>query len=582
MNGARILRAAVRPWKGLFVLNAIIWTTFHSIPLLFGLAVGWTFRALEGDDPNGVAVALGLFAAAIVGRLFVFEGGVYFYATFWHRWLLLLRRNLLRWLMEAPGSRVLPMSTGAAVSTFREDVDELGEFVENYTDLGGLLGFTVAALTILAGIDARLTAVVLVPMLAGAVITRVTVPLIRRYREEMRTATESVTGFIGDLFTSIETVKAAGTEEPMLTQFKNLNAAREHAALRDTFLEELLRSLHRNMANIATGLVLIFGAGAVRSGALRIDELAVFLVYIPRLTDYMAWGGDMIAQHSRADVAFDRMLRLSVDAQPEDLLSADPLEFEGAQRGDAPIVLRPQDRLRELRVEGLTFHHPEGGQGIDQVSFTIPRGSFTVITGRIGAGKTTLIRALLGLVPIDAGTVYWNGELVADPASYLVPPRSAYTPQVPRLVSDSLQRNITMGRPLDDAELDEALGLARLHHDVAHMERGLDTLVGTRGVRLSGGQVQRSAAARMFATDAELLVFDDLSSALDVHTESEVWNRLFSQRDVTCLVVSHRRPALRRATQVIVMESGRVADVGTLDELLERSEEMRALWEELD
>ncbi len=107
-------------------------------------------------------------------------------------------------------------------------------------------------------------------------------------------------------------------------------------------------------------------------------------------------------------------------------------------------------------------------------------------------------------------------------------------------------------------------------------------MVGTRGVRLSGGQVQRSAAARMFATDAELLVFDDLSSALDVHTESEVWNRLFSQRDVTCLVVSHRRPALRRATQVIVMESGRVADIGTLDELLERSEEMRALWEELD
>lgn len=581
MNGAKILRGAVRPWKGLFAVNFLVWTSFHSLPLFFGLAVGWTFNALENNNPGGVATALAIFAAVIVGRLLVFEGGVFFYSTFWHRWLLLLRRNLLRWLMVAPGSRVLPMSTGAAVSTFREDVDELGEFVENYTDLGGLLSFTVVALWILFALDAGLTSVVIIPMLVAALLTRLTVRLIRRYREQMRTATESVTGFIGDLFTSIETVKAAGREQGMLDQFQMLNSKREHAALRDTFLEELLRSLHRNMANIATGLVLIFGASAVRSGRLGIDDLAVFLVYIPRLTDYMAWGGDMIAQHSRADVAFERMLRLSVDAQPADLLNSDPLELDNPRGRQAPIEIRPEDTLVELKIEGLTYHYPEGGQGIDEVSFSVPRGSFTVITGRIGAGKTTLLRALLGLVPKDSGVVSWNGYNVEDPASFLVPPRSAYTSQVPRLVSDSLQRNITMGRQLDDVDLDEALGLARLHHDVAHLERGLDTVVGTRGVRLSGGQVQRSAAARMFATDAELLVFDDLSSALDVHTETEVWNRLFAQRDVTCLVVSHRRPALRRADQVIVMEAGRVADIGTLDELLERNSEMRALWEEL-
>lgn len=582
MNGGKILRGAVRPWKGLFFFNVLIWTAFHSIPLLFGLAVGWTFDALEADDPRGVGVALAIFGAAIVGRLLVFETGVYYYSTFWHRWLLLLRRNLLRWLMEAPGSRVLPMSTGSAVSTFREDVDELGEYVENWTDLAGLMIFLVSALVILANLNAGLTAIVVIPMLVAAALTRITVPLIRRYREQMRTATESVTGFIGDLFTSIETVKTAGSEEAMLNHFGTLNARREHAALRDTFLEELLRSLHRNMANIATGLVLVVGASSVRSGRLSVPDLTVFLVYIPRLTAYMAWGGDMIAQQSRANVAFDRMLRLSVDAKPDDLLSPDPLEFEGPEGLYPPIELRPKDRLRTLRVEGLTFRHPEGGQGIEDVTFSLQRGTFTVITGRIGSGKTTLVRVLLGLLPLDAGTITWNDEAVTDPASFLVPPRSAYTPQVPRLVSDSLQQNITMGRHLEDENLDEAIGLARLHHDVAHLERGLDTVVGTRGVRLSGGQVQRSAAARMFATDSDLLVFDDLSSALDVHTESEVWNRLFAQRDVTCLVVSHRHPALRRADQVIVMENGRVSDIGTLDELLERSEEMRALWEDLD
>jgi len=101
-------------------------------------------------------------------------------------------------------------------------------------------------------------------------------------------------------------------------------------------------------------------------------------------------------------------------------------------------------------------------------------------------------------------------------------------------------------------------------------------------VKLSGGQMQRSAAARMLATEAELLVFDDLSSSLDVHTESELWRRLFARRDATCLVVSHRRTALRRASEILLMDGGQIVDRGTLGELLARSELMRELWAEGD
>ena len=297
----------------------------------------------------------------------------------------------------------------------------------------------------------------------------------------------------------------------------------------------------------------------MRDGSFSIGDFALFVSYLYMVGWLNSEIGGVLAEYRQTGVSFDRLRGLIPSASPGRLVQHQRAYLAG-DLPDVPFSTKTDaHRLDLVQAEGLTYHYGDNGRGIDNISLRVPRGSLTVVTGRIGSGKTTLLRVLLGLLTKDAGVVRWNGEPVDDLATFFVPPRSAYTSQVPRLFSEPLRDNILLGLPENKIDLNAALNAAVMEQDVRELTDGLDTVVGARGVKLSGGQLRRSAAARMFVRDPELLVFDDLSSGLDVDTEQQLWDRLFQRPEATALVVSHRRAALRRADHVIVLKEAPVA-----------------------
>lgn len=547
---------------GQFALNLLLWGLFHTIPLSYALLTKGVFDALTGAASAGwnVWTMLALLGTATLARSGVFVVAFRLFSAYHMMMQALLRRNLLNYLMQAAGSREMVESSSEAVTRFRDDVEDVSEYLEQWIDFGGFLLYGASALVLLYAIDPMITVVACGPMFLMALLMRRLGGLIRSYRRAFREATASVTGFVGESFAAIQAVKVAGKEKPMAEHFETLGQARKRAALRDTLLKELIESVNTNLVNIAVGAVLILAAEQMRTGSFTVGDFALYINILPRLTRVLTFVGRVMAQHKRSGVAFERMGYLLQDSPPENIVMHAPLYLneEVPPQRPNPSAYRP---LELLEVKGLTYAYPGTDAGVRDVSFSVRRGEFVVITGRIGAGKTTLLRVLQGLVPKARGQILWNGEPVSDPASFFRPPHSAYTSQVPRLFSETLRENILLGEAREE-RLKQGLDLAVMGPDVATLEHGLETLVGTRGVKLSGGQVQRSAAARMFTREADLLIFDDLSSALDVQTEQALWDSLFREQGVTCLVVSHRRAALRRATRIIVLEEGRVVAEG--------------------
>jgi len=547
------------------------WVVFFSLPLLTGILVKVALDRVADGSTSGVwALIAGVVGIEAVRWTWLVAIAVHWHGC-WVGWQTVPRVNLLRSLVDDPGPAAgrLPGAPGEAVSRFRDDVQDLAMVLDVWLDLSGATVAATVALVVLVSIDPAAAVAVAVPVAIAIAGTSWLGPRLRVWRREAREATARVTGFIGDTFGGVLAVQSGGAEAAVRRRFAQLNAQRARVGRRDQVGSELVRSLGYGTGEVAAGVALVVVAATFRSGDLSVGDLGLFVTYAAMIAELPKWIGRYLVVQRQADVSVDRLAELlpvpdrrGVVAPTTMWLRHGPPPLGAGASGSA---LRnrsdgaPGAALDEVRLDGVTVRHPVSGRGVTDVDLVVRRGELVVVTGPVGSGKTTLLRALLGLVGTDSGTVRWNGTAVADPSRVLVPPRAAYLPQVPRLFSEPLGDTILLGEPGHD--LDHALWLTCLDEDLASMPHGAATLIGPRGLRLSGGQIQRAGAARALVRRPDLLVVDDLSSALDVETETRLWDRVADGGFATALLVSHRPHVLERADRVVVLDEGRVVEV---------------------
>lgn len=532
---------------------------FLTFPVVNGWLLGNAFRALSDGDSGRVAwLAMGVAVCEVV-RMAAIHVAAVTWTQVWVHMQTLLRANLLAAQMASGGPDAgRPVaSAGEALTHFRDDVEDVTMFVDGLVDVSAGLVFTVLAAFVLGNSDSRAAAVLLLPLVAVALATRALDARIKSYRAADRIASEDVGGLIGDLMSAATTVKVNHASGPALERLHRLVDRRRVTAVRDRVLDTGVQAFSQGAADVGLGLVLVVSAGAIASGAFGVGELALFTAYLGWLSFLPRAVGRVLARRKQAGVALDRMGFLLPEGNRDNLVARRALPVSARSTRPRPDPQRPgRVRLETFSVRNLDARFANGA-GVTGIDFEVQRGSFTVITGSIGSGKTTLLRAMLGLAhQADvSGHVCWNARPLLDRAAFLIPPNCAFLPQVPQLISDSVADNIMLG-PIDDQRLATALALAAVSDDIDEMPDGVNTTIGPRGLRLSGGQRQRVATARALVHSPELIVLDDLSSALDVETEVELWSNL-SAAGMTVIAVSHRAVAFNRADRVIHLEAGR-------------------------
>ncbi|MGI9608036.1 MAG: ABC transporter ATP-binding protein [Acidimicrobiales bacterium] len=421
------------------------------------------------------------------------------------------------------------------------------------------LAFAVATvvLAVLAVISLTLVhplfgvvAFVLLPILI--VLNRVYSEIVTQPAAEVQQAVAEVTNVAHESFDGVMVVKTLGRTDDEVDRLRRAAGTLRTKRLRVGRLRAVFEPLLATLPDVGVVVLLLLGAWLIDRGSISLGELVGAMSLFTVLGLPIRIVGFFLQSMPASVVALERIDKV-LDLPLPDAHAGSVGHLDGG-----PL---------ELRFDGVSFAHGDDVV-LDHLDLEVHAGETVALVGATGSGKTTILELASGLVDAGSGSVALGGVRYSDLAPGARAERLAMVFQETFLFAVSIRENITMGEPADQPELEAAAATSQAHDFITATPGGYGTVVGERGVTLSGGQRQRVALARALFRKPSVLLLDDATSAVDPSVESAILEGLHEEAEVTVLMVAHRLSTIRLADRVAFLENGRIAGIGSHDELL--------------
>jgi ATP-binding cassette subfamily B protein len=559
LRGLAALLAPYRPRVALMLLSLIVGTAASLAPaLLAKVAID------DGIVPGNVSKLTLVVVAFIVAALLVWVATAA--QTFLVEWvgqraLADLRMAIFDHLQRLPVSFYERRPTGVLISRMTNDVEALDSLVtDSVVTLfqGGLT--LIGTLAVLLYLDVRLALITftMLPLIGiGSLVFRiVSADAYRRTRETIG----QITGYLQESISGVRVVRSFGQEPRHAQEFAALNERNRGANMTTVNLNAAYFPAIEFISSVATVAVLLYGGDQVIHHHIEIGVLVGFLAALNNFFDPITQLSQLYTTYQSGMAALDKIFEL-LDEEPE-----------MRERSDARTLARIRGELRFDHVS-FAYHRRDGERdrlALDDIDLTVAPGETVALVGATGAGKSTFAKLVARFYDPTLGRVLVDGNDVREITYESLRSQLGIVPQEAFLFSGTVRSNIAFGAP--DAESGEVEAAARAvgaHDFIAALEHGYDTEVGERGTQLSAGQRQLVAFARAMIADPRILVLDEATSNVDLHTESRIeqgLRRLLAGR--TAIVIAHRLSTIRGASRIIVLADGRIVEQGSHDELL--------------
>ena len=585
----RIVPYIKRYWRravGGFVANAAA-RAFDLIPfVMIGAAADWyqsktytnsTLKSLVNSEHllsvgpiDSIELGFGLLILISFAFLAVFQGiSEYLWQSTAYKVQHDIRMEATTSLMAMEASYFETRQTGNLMAVLSADVAQLEDIVsDSSTSIIRILITFTTAFAIMYWMSPTLALILFIPLtLVIPMVIWFSTRVQRRYRKQ-RESTGGIVAILENVLAGIVTVQAynAGDFERSRVEGESADYRDQaiHAAnLRNRFIPGIYV-----VAGLSFGLLVSAGGWLMESGEISVGQFVTFLLISTRMTMPMFILGMLLNQLQRGEAASKRVFAL-IDLEPSIFDRPDAIPLDGP--------------IRSISFDDVTFAYPSSEANVlNGISFSASSGEFLGVMGHTGAGKSTILKLVERFYEPQHGTVKINDIDINDYAIESVRDRIGFVSQDPFMFYGDVKSNVSYAREASDEEIRKALETAGAWDFVSRLSDGIDTLVGDRGVMLSGGQRARIALARALLKSPDLLILDEASAALDAETEKRIQMSLFDgsngDSNRITIAVAHRLATIRKADEIVAMVDGVIVERGTHQELLDNDNVYASQW----